>query len=415
MGKGTLRLPQIVALYVGSVLGSGILIIPGIAAEISGPASLGAWGIMVVLVFPMALTMGFLSAQYPDVGGVSFFVTKAFNAKLGSLIGWYFMMAVVVGAPVLALTGAGYLCAALGLGDAWRLAIAAAILFFGVLINYLGVKLTGQMQIAVVLTTLLVLLVTIAGSLTRIETANFIPFAPNGWISVGTTSTILFWCFIGWEAVTNISGEFKDPKRDAVRGTIIAAIIVNVIYFLTALVVVGTNSYGPKLSDASLVFIIKDSFGPSGAIIAGFAALFICIAPAIAYIGAAARSGYALAQNGLAPRFFLKTSKFNSPAGGLIFLIFCFVVLLFIFSTRILSMATLIQLPSAAFILTYVGGCVAGIKLLKGNPFGVFVSGVSLVLSVGVFLFVKWTVVYPLLITLIWWYFVKKAQKSEIL
>ncbi|MEK0452983.1 MAG: L-methionine/branched-chain amino acid exporter YjeH [Synergistaceae bacterium] len=88
--KATLRLPQIIALYVGSVLGSGILIIPGVAAEIAGPASLISWGIMTLLVLPMALTMGLLSAKYPNAGGVSSFVTDAFNPHIGSLIGWFF-------------------------------------------------------------------------------------------------------------------------------------------------------------------------------------------------------------------------------------------------------------------------------------------------------------------------------------
>jgi amino acid efflux transporter len=84
--KPTLKLSQVTALYIGAVLGSGILIIPGLVAEVSGPASLLAWGLMVVVVLPMALTMGLLSAKYPDAGGVSHFVSKAFNAHIGSLI-----------------------------------------------------------------------------------------------------------------------------------------------------------------------------------------------------------------------------------------------------------------------------------------------------------------------------------------
>ena len=74
--KATLKLPQIIALYIGSVLGSGILIIPGVAAEVSGPASLLAWGLMTIFMLPMALTMGLLSAKYPNVGGVSLFCFK---------------------------------------------------------------------------------------------------------------------------------------------------------------------------------------------------------------------------------------------------------------------------------------------------------------------------------------------------
>jgi len=412
--KATLKLPQIVALYIGAVLGSGILIIPGIAADVAGPASLLAWGVMIVLVLPMALTIGLLSAKYPNAGGVSYFVTKAFNAEIGSLIGWYFTMAVVIGAPVLALTGAGYLCVALGLGDTPRLIISIGILFVGLLANYFGIKITGQIQIAVVLTTLAVLIVTIAGSFSKINVENLSPFMPNGWVSVGFASTTLFWCFIGWEAVANMSEEFEDPRRDAIKGTIIAAITVGIIYFLTAFVVVGTHSYGPNISDASLVYIIKGTFGTFGAVIAGFVALFICVAPAIAYIGAAARLVYSLAENGYAPKPLLRLSrKYQTPVGGLFFLALCFSVLLIVFSTRIISMATLIQIPNAAFIITYLGACAAGIKLLKDSKVGVIISSISFALSAMVFLFVKWTVLYPLIITLIWFFYLSLSKKSS--
>jgi len=410
--SGVLRLPQVVALYTGAVLGSGILILPGLAAELSGPASLIAWGLMAILVVPMALTMGLLSAKYPDAGGVSFFVTKAFNPQIGSLIGWFFLLSVVVGAPVLALTGAGYVCAAVGLGDIFRLLIAIAILSAGILLNYIGMKMTSQVQVAVVLTTIIVIIVTIIGSFTAIEPSNFTPFMPYGWESVGHASAVLFWCFIGWEAISHISGEFLDPQRDAIRGTLIAAAIISILYFLTAFVVVGTHSYGPALSDVSLIHIIKTSFGSSGATVAGVAALFICMAPAIAYIGAASRLACSLASNGFAPHFLARRSeKYHTPFGGLLVLSGCFAILLLVFSTRIVSLSTLIQIPSGTFIITYIGGCAAGIVLLKNSRFGVIISIISLILTSSIFLFVGWAVVYPLVITIFWCAFMGITRK----
>jgi len=86
----TIGLPQAVALYVGAVLGSGVLLVPGLAAEIAGPASLLAWGLMTLLVLPMALVMGLLSARFPNAGGVAYFVSRAFGTKAGALTGWFF-------------------------------------------------------------------------------------------------------------------------------------------------------------------------------------------------------------------------------------------------------------------------------------------------------------------------------------
>ena len=411
--KPTLKLPHVIALYIGAVLGSGILILPGLVAEVSGPASLLAWGLMAVVVVPMALTIGLLSAKHPNTGGVSHFVSKAFNPHIGSLIGWFFLMSVVVGAPVLALTGAGYLTTALGLNDIYRLFIAIAILSAGLLTNYYGMKITGQLQIAVVLTTITVLVATIAGSLGNINPANFMPFMPYGWLSVGQAATILFWCFIGWEAVSHISEEFENPKKEAILGALIAAVVISAIYFMTAFVVVGTHSYGPNISDVSLIYIIKTYFGQYGALIAGFAALFICIAPAIAYIGATSRLAYSLSINGYAPKPLSRLSKYNTPLGGLYFLAICFTILLMIFSSRLVSLSTLIQIPNATFILTYLGGCAAGIILLKDNMFGVIISVISLILTGIIFLFLNWTLLYPLIITLIWLLFMLKSKKIK--
>ncbi|MFA4861286.1 APC family permease [Methanoregula sp.] len=410
----SLRLPQVVALYTGAVLGSGILILPGLAADIAGPASLVAWGLMALLVVPMALTMGLLSARYPDAGGVSSFVTKAFNPLAGSLIGWFFLLSVVVGAPVLALTGAGYVCEAAGLGDTFRLLIATAILAAGILLNYAGMKITGQVQVAVVLTTIIVIVVTIIGSFTVIDSSNFTPFMPYGWESIGHASAVLFWCFIGWEAITHISGEFENPERDAIRGTIIAALIISILYFLVAFVVVGTHSYGTTLTDVSLVHIIKTSFGPAGAVVASVAALFICIAPAIAYIGAASRLACSLATEGFAPRWLSQRSeKYHTPVGGLLFLAGCFSILLMVFSTRAVSLSTLIQVPSGTFILTYIGGCAAGIALLKDSRSGLLISILSLILTSAIFLFIGWAVVYPLVITVVWGIFISVRRWRE--
>jgi len=93
---------------------------------------------------------------------------------------WYFLMSVVIGAPVLALTGAGYLSTAAGLNDNFRLGIAIAILLAGLLTNYYGMTVTGQLQIGVVFITITVLVITILGSFSKINLLNFKPFMPTG-------------------------------------------------------------------------------------------------------------------------------------------------------------------------------------------------------------------------------------------
>lgn len=397
--KSTIGLSQAVALYIGSVLGSGVLLVPGLAAEIAGPASLVAWGVMTLLVVPLALSMGLLAAKYPNAGGAAHFVSLAFGPRAGAIIGWFFLMSVPIGVPVVALTGAGYLSTALGLGEGYRLGFAAAIIITGLTVNLLGMKLAGQIQIGVVAGIIGVLAMAIVGSVPHIQPEHFTPFMPNGWVSVGQAAAILFWCFIGWEAVSHLSEEFVNPEEAAVKGATIAALVVGVFYFLTALSTVGTGSYGVAGSYASLVLVIQRAFGEVGAIAAGFTGLFICTATSIAYIGAGSRVAFALARSNDAPKGLGRISeKYGTPLGGLMFLAGCFALILAVYGSGLVPLTTLIQLPNATFILTYLGGCAAGVKLLRGNSWGVAICWLSLLLTAAIFPFVGWAVIYPLVV-----------------
>ncbi|WP_025718182.1 amino acid permease [Paenibacillus sp. 1-18] len=402
--QSTIGLPQAIALYIGAVLGSGILIVPGLAAQMAGPASLLAWGFMTLLILPMALSMGLLSAKFPNAGGVSHFVTLAFSPRAGAYIGWFFLMSVPIGAPVAALTGAGYMTAAMGWGEESRILLATAMLTVGLVINWIGMKVAGRIQIAVVIAIVAVLIFAIAAALPQMKTVHFIPFAPHGWLPVGQAAAILFWCFIGWEAVSHMSEEFANPQRAAVKGVTIAAVIVGLLYFLTALATVGTQSYLAGGSDASLVWVISRAIGPWGAVIAGLTGIFICTATIIAYAGAASRVAFALSRQGHAFRWMgMLSRRFHTPIGGITFLTVCFVIIMSLYSSGAISLTSLIQFPNATFILTYLGGCAAGIKLLRGSRWGVAISSVSFISTAVVFPFVGWAMLYPCLISMTLW------------
>ncbi|MGF9695826.1 amino acid permease [Paenibacillus sp. MABNR03] len=402
--KKTIGMPQAVALYISAVLGSGVLIVPGLAAELAGPASLLAWGGMVLLILPLALSMGLLSARYPDAGGVSHFVTLAFGPRAGVIVGWFFLMSVPIGAPVAALTGAGYMTAALGLGEGARTLLAAVMLAAGLLINIVGMQLAGRVQIAVVLAIVVVLVMAFLFAIPNMQSEHYTPFMPHGWLSIGQASAILFWCFIGWEAVSHLSEEFTNPRKAAIQGVTIAAIIVGVLYFLTALATVGTQSYLHGGADVSLVWIVSQALGSWGGLLAGLTGIFICTATVIAYAGAASRVAYALARQGAAPQWMARlSSRFHTPIAALGFLAICFALVLVIYGSGLVSLTTLIQLPNATFILTYLGGCAAGIRLLKGSRMGVTISWISFAVTAVVFPFAGWAVLYPVVIVVLCW------------
>lgn len=396
--KATIKLPQAIALYIGAVLGSGILIIPGLAAEIAGPASIIAWGGMLILVMPLALCMAFLSQKYPNAGGVSHFVTKAFGEGMGGVIGWFFLMSVPIGAPIASITGASYLSSALGLSRNYTIFIACILLLLALIVNIIGMDIASNIQIVVVVSIIAVLIISIFGSVSNIRMTNFTPFMPHGIASVGKSFTILFWCFIGWEAVSHLSEEFVNPKKDVVRATVISAVIIGILYFMTALITVGTGSYGSG-TQAPLVTVISKIFGSTGAIIVGVVSSLICTATVIAYVGAASRLAFSLSQKGDAPKVLGYVSKkYKTPVGGLMFLAMCFIVIMTLYSLKLVTLTWLIQLPNSTFILTYLGGCASGVVLLKDNKMKFVISSISLVSTIFILIFTGWAILYPVII-----------------
>lgn len=412
-----LSLPQIVALYVGAVVGSGILLIPGLTAELAGPASILAWLVMSILVLPMAITMGLLSARHPHSGGVSHFVRLAYGDRFGNAVGWFFLLSVPIGGPILGVTGAKYFAILMHWGDSETYLMAALIFFIVLLMNVFGLQLAGKVQTIVVSLIIAILLLAIFTAIPHYDAANFTPFMPKGWYSVMQTAVLLFWCFIGWEAVTHLSQEFVNPQKNAIRGVLWSAGVVALLYFAVAFLTVATHSYGSQKSAASLSAMVQLSLGPIGGWIVAVTALFICIASANAYVSAASRIAYSLAQEGIAPKWFgILHPKYKTPIGGLTFISMAFIVVLIFLASGVISFAQLIQLPNATFFATYIGGCFAGVRLLRDSRLGKLCAWISLIVSFGLYPFLGWAGLYPVAIVVFLqlWEWRKQRLKAKV-
>ncbi|MFD0589510.1 APC family permease [Paenibacillus sp. GCM10027627] len=411
--KPVLKLPQIVALYIGSVVGSGILLIPGMAAEIAGPASILAWLAMSVLVVPMGVTMGLLASKYPSSGGVAHFAKLAFGAHYGRLVGWFFLLSVPLGGAVLTLTGANYIGIVLNWGNDQIYTAAALLTIVPLLLNVFGLKLAGKVQTVVIVSIIAILLLAICAAIPYQSAQNFTPFVPNGWLSVVKAAGLLFWCFIGWEAVTHLSSEFVDPERDAIRGVLWSAGIVALLYFAVAYFTIATGSYVGEGSAASLSVMVQLALGKAGGWIVAIAALFICFATHNAYFSAASRVAYTLAKDGAAPKMLgLLHRRYGTPVGGLLFVGGGSLLTLVLLYSKVVTLAQLIEWPNATFIAIYIAGCLAGVRLLKGHKFGRACAFISLGSTLCLYPFLGWSALYPPAIAVIVYLFhCKKGLK----
>src|SRR5215468_1106234 len=114
-----------VALYVGAVLGPGVLFLPSAAARVAGPASVLAWVGLLALSAPLALTFAALGVRHPEAGGTAAYARAAFGRRAGRVTGWWFLSGVALGAPAVAMIGGFYVAELLHVGRAGAVVAAA--------------------------------------------------------------------------------------------------------------------------------------------------------------------------------------------------------------------------------------------------------------------------------------------------
>src|SRR5438034_2455911 len=133
-----LTLRHAVAIYVSSLLGSGIFVIPGLAARIAGPASIISWILLSLASYPFAYTFAKLSARNPESGGIYAFAREGLRRGARAATAWLFLAWAALGAPEATVAAASYLTFVLPLNRPTVLLVAAAILIGEFGVNYLG-------------------------------------------------------------------------------------------------------------------------------------------------------------------------------------------------------------------------------------------------------------------------------------
>ena len=384
-----IRLRHAVALYVSSVLGSGVLVLPGLTARIAGPASLVAWAALAVASYPFAYTFASLSARSPESGGVYAFAREAFGLRIATVSGWLFVLWYVTGAPAVMLIAASYVSYAIPLGRGGIFLVAAAVLFAAYAVNRLGIRMSNRVQVAASSAIVLLLVCAVAFSAGAVRLEAFSPFLPHGALAVGTAAALIFWSFLGYENVSNVAEEFRDPRRDFKRSVWLSVVLVGGLYLAVAFVTVGTRAYEAGGSVAPFAAIFSSVFGRFGAVGTAALAVFIIFSTANAYTAGMSRVVLAVARDGGFPR---SLDHVDARTGvpdrslGLLFGVALLVLVAYYAFAVDLELALLV--PSGAAILVYVVGSAAGIRLLRGSAADAVLPWASLAVSVSVLPFV---------------------------
>ncbi|MEV6398984.1 amino acid permease [Streptomyces sp. NPDC051907] len=369
--RGRLSAAQGTALYVGAVLGTGVITFPALAAEAAGPASLLAWLGLVVLSAPLAATFAALGARYPDAGGVSTYARLAFGERTAAVVGWCFYCAVPPGASAAALFGGAYVSSALGGGGTTTAVTAVGLMAVVTVSNAVGVHLTGRIQLALSALLVLLLLVAVGLSLPDARSENLQPFAPHGWTAIGGASVLLVWSFAGWEAITHLAAEFRDPKRDLPRAAGAAVVIVGVLYLAVAFAVVAVLGSSAADTDAPLGDLMARGLGGNARLLAAGAAILLTLGTMNAYYAGAAKLGAALGRDGSLPAWLTRGSVAGETPRRSLGIVagMAFAVLLVMITTGA-GVENLVLLANGSFVTVYAIGVAAAVRLLPRRSKG---------------------------------------------
>ncbi|MFJ9418122.1 APC family permease [Streptomyces sp. NPDC101227] len=291
------------ALCAGAVLGPGVLTLPSLAADAAGPASVLAWAVLLAMCVPVAASFAALGVRFPDGGGVATFVHRAIGPRAAAVVGWWFYGAVPIGVVSAAWIGGKYVADAAGLGEAGAAAVGGLVVAGSLASNAFGLRMSGRVQLMLGGLLAAVLLCAVLAAAPHITAAHFTPFMPDGWASVGSAASVLFFAFAGWEAASHLSGEFADPRRDLPRVTRNALALVTVLYLGLALATVGALGPAAAGTDTPLTDLLAESVGVAARPVAAAAALFLTFGAVNSYLAGASRLGAALGRDGAAPRW----------------------------------------------------------------------------------------------------------------
>ena len=390
-GSHSLGVLRGAALYIGALIGPGLLLVPALAVQSAGAASIVAWAALLVLSAPLAITFAALGVRHPVAGGVSAYVREGLGADASAITGGWFLAAVCLGAPAVSLIGGYYVADLVGGGTAVAVVVGLAMFTTVVGANVLGLRISSGFQLALSAVLMVVVAVATAVALPSRAGDHWSPFAPHGWWAVGTAANILVWLFIGWEAVAQLAGDFRRPELDLPRAVTLAFALVTVLYVGLAVATIGVTS--GTSSKVPLADLISVGFGRAGRDATAVLAVALTMGTMNVYLGGASKLAASLAIDGALPPWFAGDTHRSVPRRPLLVFAVAEVVLLAALVAGWTTTSDLVRATSACFIAVYVLAIFSALRILAGRIRTVAGFALATVLVLAVFS--TWFLVIP--------------------
>ena len=360
--KRVLGAGDLVMLAIGAVIGAGIFSSIGTAAagEVlpdgtvvrlgAGPALVLSFILLGIVCALAGLCYAELASMIPQAGSAYAYSYATLGELIAWIIGWDLILEYAVGNIAVAIAWSGYFNSLLtGFGvnlpdwltHGYRTALlssnpevhallqtAPRIAGIPILLNvpaalivlaitwllYIGVRESARANNIMVVVKLLVLGLFVGLGAMHIDTANYTPFAPNGWPGIHQGAAIVFFAYIGFDAISTAAEETKNPQRNMPIGILAGLAICTVIYVIVGLVATGLVPYQQLKAADPLAQALELAGLPIASWFVAFGAVVSLTAVLLVFQYGQPRIFMAMARDGLLPRFASKIHpKYRTP------------------------------------------------------------------------------------------------------
>ncbi len=262
-------------LGMGSIVGTGVFVSIGIAAEAAGPGVILATGLASLVAICNGLSSAQLAANHPVSGGTYEYGYRWLSPQLGFAAGWLFLCAKSASAATAALGFAGYFLHTTGHGHSGSLLTVALLAVGGLtIVTLTGIRRSSAVNTVIVLVTLASLtFFVVAGFPLAVSHAaqNLAPASGDSYASIYGlmhATALMFVAYTGYGRIATLGEEVKDPRRtipQSIIATLVASMVLYVSVALVGLASVGAEAFGAATrQEVAPLEIIADRFGVPG-------------------------------------------------------------------------------------------------------------------------------------------------------
>ena len=328
--KRTIGRGDLAVMVIGSVIGSGIFLVPGgVLTQSQGSVgwAMVAWLFGGILSLLGALTYGELGAMQPHVGGIYLYIRDAFGRLPAFLYGWVIFFCICAGTvATLAVAASTYLEQFVPLGPVGRKLVSLLIIGSIAFLNARGTRISVTVlnwgtAIKVAALAFLIVVLPFAGDgLSRVDQWFPDQFGLPLLSGVGLAMISVLWAYEGWQYPTFVSGEVKDPQRNLPWGLAVGTLALVVIYVLANVAYLAAlGPAGLGASQRVAAEAVDATFGPNPARLIAIPIIISMVSAAHSVILTMPRAYFAMARDGV---FFSKLGevhpRYGTPAFAIV-------------------------------------------------------------------------------------------------